>query len=223
MGQEWWSKKLEIIYGDVESSPKGLASKEALKRLKHYGPNVLDLVRKRVLLLQFLSRFRNPLVLLLLAASLISAFTAEVTSFVIIISMVVISVTLDFIQEYRAEQAAETLRHSVALKANVLRDQQAVEIHVDLLVPGDVVLLSAGDLVPADGRVIEAHDLFVNQALLTGEPYPVEKFALDTVDVEAGLENATNVAFAGTSIVSGSGRVLSCQTGGKTALGEIAG
>jgi Mg2+-importing ATPase len=180
-------------------------------------------VRKRVLLLQFLSRFRNPLVLLLLAASLISAFTAEVTSFVIIISMVVISVTLDFIQEYRAEQAAETLRHSVALKANVLRDQQAVEIHVDLLVPGDVVLLSAGDLVPADGRVIEAHDLFVNQALLTGEPYPVEKFALDTIDVEVGLENATNVAFAGTSIVSGSGRVLICQTGAKTALGEIAG
>ncbi len=223
MTQQWWLGKLVDLYGELGSSELGLSQTEAANRLKRDGPNVLDAVRKRALVLQFLSRFRNPLVLLLLAASLVSVFTGEVTSFVIIISMVIISVTLDFIQEHRAEQAAETLRRSVALKANVLRDQQEIEIHVDQLVLGDVVLLSAGDLIPADGRVIEAHDLFVNQALLTGEPYPVEKHVLDINGADMDMENAANVAFAGTSIVSGSGRILICQTGAQTALGGIAG
>src|SRR5262249_10114938 len=125
--------------------------------------------------LKFFSRFHNPLVLILLVASLIAALTGDMASFVIIATIVLISATLDTVQEYRAEQAAERLKVEVALKEQVLRDGRQVTLPGSELVPGDVVLLAGGDLVPADGRLIEARDFFVNEALLTGESYPAEK------------------------------------------------
>ena len=150
-----------------------------------------------------------PLVIILLAASALSAFTGDVTSFFIIVVIVVMSVSLDFVQEYRAGQAAERLRQSVAVRAHVLRDGQPREMPVAELVPGDVVLLSAGDLVPADGRVLEAHDFFVNQALLTGESYPVEKRAADLPQpTDRPRSRPTTPCFMGTSVISGSARVL---------------
>ncbi len=106
---------------------------------------------------------------------LISAFTGDVTSFIIISIIVLMSVTLDFIQEYRAGQEAEKLRQSVTVHVQALRDGKSQEIPLPSLVPGDIVLLAAGDMVPGDGRILDAKDFFVNQALLTGEPYPVEK------------------------------------------------
>src|SRR5215813_11018960 len=175
MDSSFWQKPLPTVLSELNARAEGLRSEEASTRLSQYGPNLLTVHPRRALLLEFLSRFRNPLVILLLVASGISALTGELTSFFIISAIVLMSVTLDFVQEHRAGHAAERLKQSVAVRVSVLRDGKAQEVPVSALVPGDVVLLSAGSLVPADGRVLEAKDFFVNQALLTGEPYPVEK------------------------------------------------
>ncbi len=217
-----WRDSLAAVQAQLGSSPEGLSSGEAAARLAQYGPNILATHRKRTLLLEFLSRFRNPLVILLLAASGISALTGEVTSFLIISAIVLMSVTLDFVQEHRAGQAAERLKQSVAVRVSVLRDGRPQEIPVSELVPGDVVLLSAGDLVPADGRVLEAKDFFVNQALLTGEPYPVEKHPSEDTGQATAADSTPTTVFMGTSVISGTARVLACRTGTSTTLGEIA-
>ncbi len=222
----FWTQPLSdlLIRLDVTAGgagPAGLGGAEAASRLVRFGPNVLRPARPQVLVFQFLSHFRSPLVIILLFASAISALTGDVTSFTIITVIVLLSVTLDFVQEYRAGRAAERLQRSVAVRVSVLRDGQPQDIPVDQVVPGDVVLLSAGDLVPADGRVLEARDFFVNQALLTGESYPVEKHPSD-IPAGTDLAGAGNAVFMGTSVISGSAGVLVCRTGAATALGEIA-
>jgi Mg2+-importing ATPase len=131
------------------------------------------------------------------------------------------SVTLDFIQEYRAGQAAERLRHSVVVRGQVLRDGKLLEIPLAEMVPGDVALLAAGDLVPCDGRVLEAKDFFVNQALLTGEAFPAEKSPVE-LPAETEVLAASNTVLLGTSVISGTAKVLMCRTGENTELGEIA-
>jgi Mg2+-importing ATPase len=153
----------------------GLSSVDAAARLKQYGPNRLKPPQQRAALLQFLAQFGNPLVLILLAAIGVSALSGDVTGALIIGLIVVMSVSLDFVQAYRAGRTAQALALKVAVIATVLRDGRTCELPVIELVPGDVVLLSAGSLVPADARVLQANDFFVNQAQLTGEPFPVEK------------------------------------------------
>src|SRR5574340_1854872 len=220
-----WQQPLAGLLAMLDSRPDGLDEAEAAARLGRVGPNLLHPRAERALLLEFLTHFRNPLVLVLLAASAIAGFLGDVRSFVIIGAIVLMSVTLDFMQEYRAGRAAERLKRQVALRATVVRGGGTREVAVADLVPGDVVLLAAGDLVPADGRVLEARDLFVNQALLTGESYPVEKHVADLEPDRSpgdGIAAATNAVFMGTSIVSGSARVVLVRTGSDTALGEIA-
>jgi len=173
------------------------------------------------LALQYLAHFKNPLVLILLLASALSALLGELTNFFIIAVIVLASVTLDFFQEYRAHHAAEKLRQSIAVRTRVLRDGSEISLPLVEIVPGDVVLLKAGDLVPADGLVLEARDCFVNQSLLTGESYPVEKH----VAVPSGgkdLQAATNAVFMGSSVISGSARVYIMRTGSSTEMGSIA-
>jgi Mg2+-importing ATPase len=201
---------------------EGLTSAEAARRLAQYGPNQIRPARQRAILLQFLLHFRNPLVLVLLAASGITALTGDSTGALIIGLIVMMSVTLDFVQEYRAGKAAEALASQVAVTATVLRDGHAVEVPVRALVPGDVVLLAAGDLVPADAQVLEAKDFFVNQAQLTGEPYPVEKHAAAAASPDGWSPEADGLVFMGSSVVSGSARVRVGRTGSHTALGQIA-
>ncbi len=213
---EWWHA------GAPAPDAGGLSALEAAARAQQYGPNSIVDAPARSLVLQFLSRFRNPLVLILLVASAISALSGETANFLIIAVIVLLSVTLDFVQETRAGATAQRLRQSVSLRATVLRDGNKFDCLVAELVPGDVVLLSAGDLVPADALVLEARDFFVKQALLTGEPYPVEKHAaLPPADAD-GMDAATNAVFMGTSVISGSARVLVMRTGKATALGAIA-
>ncbi len=219
--EQFWRIPLPELFAALHARPEGLAEVEAARRLETFGANVLRPRRERALILQFLARFRNPLVLVLLAASVVAAFLKDVTDFVLIGAIVLLSVTLDFIQEYRAGRAAERLRSQVAVHATVQRAGLRREVPVAELVPGDVVLLAAGDLVPADARVLETRDFFVNQALLTGESYPVEKHAADAA-ADADLSGALNGVFMGTSVVSGTARVLVCRTGPATALGEIA-
>ena len=168
--EAFWNSPRAALFSELDSSEQGLAQAQADERLARTGGNVVRDHRERRLVVQFLSRFLNPLVALLLVASAVSAFTGDIAGFVIIVGIILISVTLDFVQEYQAGKAVERLRKSVATQVRVLRDGQAMELPSDQLAPGDVVLLAAGELVPADGRVIEASDFFVNQAQLTGEP-----------------------------------------------------
>jgi len=220
-GSAFWQKDITTLLKELDAALVGLSESEASARLAAFGPNLLHPVRKRILLLQFLEKFRNPLVLILLVASVVLALTGDVTSFLIITVIVLISVTLDFIQEHRAGQAADRLRKSVAVHVQALRDGNPREIPVAELVPGDIILLAAGDLVPGDGRIIESRDFFVNQALLTGEPYPVEKTPGDMAE-ESDILAANNSVLLGTSVISGSAKVLVCRTGANTVLGDIA-
>ena len=218
----WWQAPALSVRSAFGSGESGLTAADAEKRLAEHGPNLFRGAKRRPLLLQFLARFRNPLVLILLAASLLSALTGDVTGFVIIGIMVLSSVSLDFFQEHRASRAAEALRRSVGLRATVLRDGREESIEAEKLVPGDLVHVSAGDLVPADTRVIEARDFFLRQALFTGEPYPVEKHATDTPSGEDEI-SSNNTALSGTSVISGSARLLVCRTGNDTTIGSIQG
>ena len=207
----------------LATTSAGLDTAEAKSRLTTFGPNDAATVKRSPLWLQFLTRFRNPLVIILLVASGLSAATGDVASFLIVVTIVTISITLDFVQEVRAQNAVEALRRTVAVQATVRRRNGAsLSVPIDQLVPGDIVELIAGDLVPADSRLLESRDLFVNQALLTGEPYPAEKQASDEA---LGAENpagASNAVFAGTSVISGTATIVICRTGGKTALGHLA-
>lgn len=201
----------------------GLSSSEAAERLARFGPNQLA-SRRQALPWRFMARFRNPLVLILLAASAVSAATGDVASASVIAAIVLMSVALDFVQEQRAGNAAEQLARQVALRVRVLRDGREQSCLAEALVPGDVVLLSAGDLVPADGEVLESQDFFVNQAMLTGEPYPVERHAASSPLPEQGdwETDTPSALFRGSSVVSGSARALIRRTARRTAIGQIA-
>ena len=220
--EEIWTEPAGRLLVRLGTTPAGLDTAEVQSRLTTYGPNDAATVKRSPLWLQFLARFRNPLVIILLVASGLSAATGDVASFFIVVTIVTISITLDFVQEVRAQNAVEALRRSVAVQATVRRNGASLSVPIDQLVPGDIVELIAGDLVPADSRLLESRDLFVNQALLTGEPYPAEKQASDAA---LGAENpagASNAVFAGTSVISGTATIVICRTGGKTLLGQLA-
>ncbi len=219
---QFWNIPVASLQLHLESNNGGLDQQQAQQRSARSGPNALRVQGERSLILQYFSHFKNPLVLILLAASAVSAVTGEITSFVIIWVMVLISVTLDFIQEYRAGRAAEKLKQTVAVRASVLRDGVAQEIPMAELVTGDVVMLAAGSLIPADCRLLEAKDFFVNQALLTGEAYPVEKHAQDLDSAVEEIDLAQNAVFMGTSVISGMAKAMVCRIGDATALGNIA-
>ncbi len=218
----FWLVPLAELETTLGSGAAGLNVAEAQARLVRFGPNVLAPVTGTSLVRKFLSRFLNPLVLILIVASGISAFTGDVASFLIISAIVLLSVVLDFVQEQRAVSAAERLRDQVALTARVHRDGAEREIAAAEIVPGDLVTLAAGNLVPADGRLLEVRDLYVNEALLTGELFPAEKHAQDLTAGQVELAGATNALFMGSSIVSGTGTLLIAATGSATQFGSLA-
>jgi Mg2+-importing ATPase len=214
---------LTQVLSALATRTDGLSSIEAGRRLEQYGPNRVEERPRRRLVVNFLLRFRNPLVLVLLGAAAVSAFVHEHVSFVIISVIVLLSITLDFIQEHRAENAADALRQRVALRVRVMRDGEPREMPSTSIVPGDVILLSAGDLVPADCRLIEARDLYVNEAVLTGESYPAEKKALAEIgDGDTQAATPLDAIYMGSSVVSGTARAVVIQTGRRTRFGAIA-
>jgi len=160
-------------------------------------------------------------VLILIFAATISIFVGEYTDALIVLAVVIGSTMLGFAQEYRTGNAVEKLRSQVTLKAKVMRDGEPRNIDAEQVVPGDIALLSAGSLIPADGVVLEANDFFVNQAVLTGETFPVEKKP-GQVAANASLAERANSVFRGTSVSSGTARVLIAQTGKGTVFGQIA-
>ncbi len=217
----WWLRAAPPSgLSDVDPQ-QGLTAAQVRARREQFGPNRFIAQPTPPAWLQYLAHFRNPLVLILLLASGLSVALGEFADFLIILTIVLLSVTLDFFQEHRAQRAAEQLRQRLALQASVMRDSELRHIDVAELVPGDIVLLKAGDLVPADAVVIDARDCFVNQSLLTGESYPVEKSPALPV-AGSDLQSATNAVFMGTSMLSGSARVRVMRTGADTEVGHIA-
>jgi Mg2+-importing ATPase len=220
--EELLSRPIDELMANLRTSSAGLSSEEAARRLEVYGRNELAKKKKRAAIINFLSRFKSPLVIILMIAGAISGLLGQYASVIVIYTMVFLSVILAYYQEANASKAAELLREKVATSATVLRDNIKQEIKLQLIVPGDIIFLSAGDLTPADARVIEAKDLFVNQSALTGESFPVEKTSAPIKGKEASITEWTNHFFMGTSIVSGTAMAVVVRTGGSTEYGKIA-
>jgi Mg2+-importing ATPase len=213
---------LSTLFEQLQTSDKGLTSAEARRRLSRFGPNELTTGRRSGPAVQILLLFANPLAIILLIASLISALLGQVLNASIIAVMVLLSAALNFIQTFRSQRAAERLRLQVAPTATVLRDGEWREISRREIVPGDVIRLLAGNLVPADARLIRARDLHINQAALTGESLPVEKEAADADPTPQGSDEHRATVFLGTSVVSGTATALVVKTGMATEFGDIA-
>jgi Mg2+-importing ATPase len=216
-----WAEPAAALLARLQSSADGLARDEAERRLRQHGPNRLKRPIARGALRVFAAQFKSPLVLILVFAAAISLATGELIDATIVLAIIAASALLSFAQEYRAGQAVERLLERIKLRADVLRDGSRIEVDAETVVPGDVLWLTAGSLVAADARVLEAHDFFVNQAVLTGETFPVEKHAGE-VPAGASLAQRTNVVFHGTNVRSGTARALVVATGKATVYGQIA-
>jgi len=217
----WWSLPSAEVVAQVGSSPSGLASDEARRRLADYGPNVIGEHAALSRLGVLWNQLRSPLLLLLLFAAAVSVITGEWVDAAIVLAIVASSAAIGYTREYRAQSAAEQLRARVQIHATALRDGNARPVPLRDLVPGDVVLLSAGSIVPADCRLLEATDFHVNEAVLTGESFPVRK-TVEPVPALAPLARRTDAVFLGTNVRSGIARALVIATGRRTEFGAIA-
>ena len=215
------------VCAGVESTTEGLSRTEAAARLKKVGPNLVARERKPTIPEEIWNRARNPLNALLLTLAVISYFLGDVRAAVVIASMVVLAIMTAFIQEHRSNEAAARLRAMVHTTASVRRrpipsDDPFSEIPIDRLVPGDVVRLSAGDMIPADLRLLDAKDLFVNQSALTGESMPAEKHAEAGSAEHPDPFDLPNLCFMGANVVSGYGTGVILRTGSRTFFGQLA-
>lgn len=203
------------------SLTSGLSEEDAARRLEEYGPNVLPSGRKRTLFDRLKDQLLDPLVLLLIAASLISAFIGEVIDATAIIVIVVINTIIGVYQEYKAEQALDALKKLSAPVVKVLRDGVVKRVPADALVPGDVILLEAGDKVPADARLVEVFELMVDESVLTGESQPVLK-TTEPLPEDTPLPDRKNMVYMGTVVIRGRAKAVVVATGTATELGKIA-
>jgi len=211
-----------ILFAQLHTSEQGLSDQEAQRRRARFGANEPVQAQRASGIAQLLLLLANPLVAILLIAALISGVLGDKINAAIIVTIVALSIALDFIQTHRSQQAANLLREQVAPTATALRDGHWIELPRRDLVPGDIIRLTAGDLVPADARLIHALELHVQQAALTGESLPIEKEATDDEPTPPSHADARNMVFLGTSIVSGTATALVTATGSNTAFGDIA-
>ncbi len=206
----------------LASHLEGLSQTEVDARVKQYGMNAIAREKKQSALIRLLRNVKNPLVLLLTALGVLSFLTGDVRATVVIFVMVILGVVLRFIQEMRADNAAEKLQAMVSNTSTVVRDGKDIEAALKTLVPGDIIRLAAGDMVPADVRVLSAKDLFLNQSALTGESLPVERTAeASPVDVQNPLE-LPDICFMGSNVESGSATAVVVHTGDTTYFGSLA-
>ncbi len=218
----WHTLPVEDVVSLLQSDPTGLTSTEAARRLAQYGPNELQETRRISPWAILLEQFKNILIIILLIAVGLSAILGHGVESIAIAVIVLFAVGLGFIQEYRAERAIEALRQMAAPTATVLRDGDDVELPARNLVPGDVILLEVGDRVPADARLMEAINLQVEEAALTGESVPVEKHTAPLANPHLGVGDRRNMVYAGTVVTYGRGRAVVVATGMRTEFGQIA-
>jgi P-type Mg2+ transporter len=219
--QSCWSMSAPDLLAELGSSARGLSGAEAAERLQRHGANVLEEQSQLTAMRLLLAQFQSPLVLILVCGAAVSLVLRQWIDASIILVIVLGSALLGFFQEYRASTAVAQLRRRIALTTQVLRDGMVQTVAATAIVPGDVILLSAGNLVPADGIVLSARDFLVTEASLTGESFPVEKQPC-ILPPETPLAGRTNCVFLGTSVRSGTANVLVVATGRATVFGAIA-
>ena len=220
--ESWYTQPVETVLSRLSSSPAGLTGAEAARRLAEYGPNEIGVAEGTSPWTLLLEQFKNVLIVILLVATALSAFLGHGLEAIAIAVIVIFAVLLGFIQEYRAERAIEALRQMAAPTATVLREGQENEVPARELVPGDVILLAAGDKVPGDLRLLEAINLKIEEAALTGESVAVEKHIESLADHDLPVGDRKNMAYAGTAATYGRGRGVVVATGRGTEFGKIA-
>jgi Mg2+-importing ATPase len=213
----------DALLQSLHTTAEGLTQAEADQRARTSGPNEVAQERRRGWFVRLLIIIRNPLVILLTTLSTISYITGDARAGTVMACMVILSVTLRFVQEARADAAAAKLKAMIHVTATVFRDGQAREMPLRDLVPGDIINLHAGDMIPGDVRVLAAKDLFVSQGTLTGESYPVEKFHDSDPKASNSPIDVKNICFMGTSVESGTATAVVVVTGASTYLGTMAG
>ncbi|HEX2965905.1 MAG TPA: HAD-IC family P-type ATPase, partial [Syntrophorhabdaceae bacterium] len=219
---KWYQQSVEDVVSNTGTSPEGLTDARAAERLKETGANELVEKRRKGPLLMFLEQFKDFMIMVLIGAAVIAGAIGELSDTIVILVIIIINAIIGFVQEYRAERAMDALKQMASPGATVVRSGKPAKNPASGLVPGDVVLLEAGMVVPADIRLIETAQLKVEEAALTGESVPVEKqtAAIDKQDVP--LADQLNMVFKGTVITYGRGKGVVIATGMKTELGKIA-
>ncbi len=218
----WHQKEIKEVFEELHSSPEGLCSEEAEKRLGQYGPNVLEEKEPKTLFRMLMDQFSDFMILVLIGAAVISGVVGELSDTIAIIVIVILNAVIGFIQEYRAEKAMAALKKMAASVAAVMRDGMAAAVPASLVVPGDMVILEAGKVVPADLRLTNSAQLKMDEAALTGESVAVEKHTRALPDEHLSLGDRKNLAFKGTFVTYGRGGGIAVATGMQTELGKIA-
>lgn len=222
MGRPWHAMAVEEVLRELKTSRVGLSSEEARRRLEEFGPNELEEARRRGPLGVFVDQFKSVLVALLIFAAAFSLLIREHVDAAAITAILVVNAVLGTVQEYRAERALEALKRLAAPKATVIRDGVRVKVSSREVVPGDIIVLHAGDRVPADARLLESFNLRVDESVLTGESVPVEKLADIALDEETPLPERRNMVYSSTVISYGRGTAVVVGTGMSTEIGRIA-
>ncbi len=210
---------VETVLKKLDTSLKGLTEQEAEERIEKYGFNQVGGEKRKSRFLKFLEDFKNPLVILLAVLALVSYITGDSRAATVMIIMVVLGVALKFVQEMRADESVEKLKSMVNTTATVIRDGIEKEVPLEVVVPGDIIHLASGDMIPADVQLIKSKDLFVNQSALTGESLPVEKNVIEG-SWKSDFENP-NLCFMGTNVESGTAIAVVVTTGVKTYFGQL--
>jgi len=223
--EAFYVQKIEDVFEKFNSSSKGLADSDVEKRLSKYGRNVLDEGEKRLLILKFLDQFKDLMIIILLIAAVLSVVTSggeDISDALIILAVVFINAIFGIVQENKAEAAIDALKSMATPIARVKRNGNISEVTSEDIVPGDVVLLEAGDVVPADLRLFEVASLKIEEAALTGESVPVEKYVDREILLDAGIGDRVNMAFQNANVTYGRGVGVVVATGMKTEVGKIA-
>ncbi|MFP3984415.1 MAG: cation-translocating P-type ATPase [Candidatus Bathyarchaeia archaeon] len=221
MSKAWHSKPIEAVFEEMETGPLGLTEEEAKRRLEKYGPNELREAKRVTALQIFLNQFKDVFVIMLIIATAISFAVGETTDALTIAAIVVLNAIVGFVQEYRSEKAMEAMKKLTAPKARLIRNGKEVMVPAKEVVPGDIILLEAGDRVPADSRLIETVELKTDEAVLTGESTQVEK-GTGVVEEDAPVSEKRNTLFTATYVTYGRGKAVATATGMKTEFGKIA-
>jgi len=216
----YWTKDVENLIRLLKSDYNGLSQAEATKRINEYGLNLLKPSSRINTLSALFNQFKSPIIILLLLSASLAFLTGDQIDGIIISIIILFSSLLGFWQERMATNAIEKLISIIHTHTTVLRDEKPVSIAIEQIVPGDIIILAAGDIIPADSRIIEVNQLFVNEATLTGETFPVEK-NIDILTEKTPFSKRVNLLYMGTHVISGTGKAVVIHTGQKTEFGKI--
>jgi Ca2+-transporting ATPase len=219
----WHTSTIDDIFKELQSNADGLTTDEAAKRIQQYGPNQLQEKKKKPAWVLLLMQFKDVMILILMVAAVISAVVGDLKDMIVILIIVIINAIVGFVQEYRAEKAIEALKKMAAANVRVRRNKRVEQIPAAEVVPGDIVLLEAGDMVGADIRIREIHALKIEEASLTGESHAVDKSADPLKQEDAPLGDRINMAYKSTLVTAGNGTGVVVATGMQTEIGKIAG